>query len=339
MGFGSKYISPPSDLTSVDMNNENHQRHVTAWLVYAVKALELDRQKGLSRAPEYWTPLQFKLILVLDDEDGSIFGAIFEYKPKTPASHGSPSYYVFAFRGTLLKCGSFKRDLELDWDIFRNSPHDSRFETAIDIVREVVANVGDTDMIWLTGHSLGAAIAMLAGKTMAKEGKILKTFLFNPPYVSIPVEKVIKSKIARGALRCAGTAAKLAFAFIGVIGNNESEYEDLFADLSRWVPNVFVNPGDVICCGYISYFKQRKKLEDFGFRCIANATSHHSLGNKAMKAVGLTKGSKPLHLLPSANLFVNESRSKDHRSHELRQWLRLRPDDHLDLTSITCRYT
>ncbi|MBA0764182.1 hypothetical protein Gotri_013548, partial [Gossypium trilobum] len=58
-------------------------------------------------------------------------------------------------------------------------------------VEDRVSKAGSSK-VWLTGHSLGAAIAMLAGKNMAKRGKFLESFLFNPPYASFPIETIFK---------------------------------------------------------------------------------------------------------------------------------------------------
>ncbi|XVF42221.1 hypothetical protein PTKIN_Ptkin01aG0343100 [Pterospermum kingtungense] len=323
--------SGPSNLTSVDWNNADHRRCVAASLVQGVSMLERDRQAGLagsySRAPLWWEFFEFKLFLQLvDDDDRSIFGAIFKHKPKGSAFRGRPSY-VIAFRGTLLRPHSLLKDLELDMGIVRNELHqDTRFRNAMKAVRERVASVGNSNLIWLTGHSLGAAIAMLAGKTMAKEGKFLEAFLFNPPFPAIPIESMIKNKNVKIGLRVVGTVVKVALAG-GTNGNNENErneHEDSFAAISGWIPCLFVNKEDKFCCEYIGYFEHRKRLEAIGARDVANLTSRYSLENICMNAAG-TKSvgtSEPLHLLPSANLTVNQSRSVHFTDHDLCQWWR-----------------
>jgi len=58
--------------------------------------------------------------------------------------------------------------------------------------------------IWLAGHSLGSAMAMLTRKTMAKTGIFMESFLFNPPYVSAPIEGIKDKKLKHG-LRFAGS--------------------------------------------------------------------------------------------------------------------------------------
>ncbi|XVE89933.1 hypothetical protein DITRI_Ditri20bG0036000 [Diplodiscus trichospermus] len=337
MASGNEYFrtSGPSHLRSVDWNNAFHRRSVAASLVKGVYELEGDRQAGRqgsqSLAPPWWEFFHFELIYQLvDDDDDSIFGAIFRYNPPAYSYHRtidrSPPY-VIAFRGTLMKSGSFARDLDLDIQIIKNGLHQtSRFATAMKAAQAVVTAVGPSNL-WLAGHSLGAAMAMLTGKTMAKAGKFLEAFLFNPPHVSPPVNHIVKDKKVRHGLRFAGTIIKagLAFAAAGDDQKKGIEYEDSLAAISGWIPRLFVNQADPICSEYIGYFEHRKKLQDIGATSIARLTSQFSLGNMFMSAAGIkgVENSEPLHLLPSANLTVNLSPSEDFlEAHELCQWWR-----------------
>ncbi|OMP02929.1 hypothetical protein COLO4_10713 [Corchorus olitorius] len=206
------FLSGPVHLNSIDWTNEHHRRSVTASLVAGVYILERDRQEkrqdSQALAPPWWEFFHFKLIRQLvDDADFCIFGAIYEYKP--PSSHCNDSIdrslrYVIAFRGTITKPDSFSRDFELDMHIIRNGLHQtSRFEIGMQAVRNMVASVGDSN-VWLAGHSLGAAMVMLAGKTMAKQGNFLEAFLFNPPFLSAPIERIKDKKVKHG-LRFAGS--------------------------------------------------------------------------------------------------------------------------------------
>ncbi|XWS57708.1 hypothetical protein CRYUN_Cryun09bG0196800 [Craigia yunnanensis] len=340
MASGNEHFSysGPSQLNNVDWNNAHHRRSVAASLVEGVYSLEGDRQARRggyqSLAPPWWEFFHFKLIQQLvDDDDHSIFGAIFEYKPPAYTYHStidqSPRY-VIAFRGTLIQLDTLARDFELDIEIIRNGLHQTtRFAIAMKAVRDMVAAVGDSNL-WLTGHSQGAATAMMAGKTMAKAGKFLEAFLFNPPYISPPIER-IKDKKVRHGLRFAGTIIKAGLAFAAATnGNNNNQrsgngYEDSFAAMSEWIPCLFVNQADPICSEYIGYFKHRKKLEDIGAGALSRLTSQHSLGTLFMSAVGIkgVETSEPLHLLPSAYLTVNLSPSQDFmQAHGLYQWWR-----------------
>ncbi|KAJ6695296.1 ALPHA/BETA-HYDROLASES SUPERFAMILY PROTEIN [Salix koriyanagi] len=232
-------------------NNAHHRRSVAASLVQGVRVLERDRQVkrrgSQALAPPWWEFFHFQLHRQLvDDVDSSIFGAIYEFKP--PESHYDKSVvespcYVIAFRGTITKPGSVQRDLELDMSIIRNRLHEtSRFETAIQAVRNVVATAGESN-VWLAGHSLGAATALLAGKTMAKTGIFLQAFLFNSPFISAPIER-IKDKRVKHGLRIASSVITAGLAFTTKKKSSQnSRSVDPFATLSAWIPFLFVNPG------------------------------------------------------------------------------------------------
>ncbi|MQM07246.1 hypothetical protein Taro_040084, partial [Colocasia esculenta] len=296
-----------------------------------VYVLERDRQQNHqkleARAPAWWEFFHFQLIRTLvDDADLSIFGAIYEFKCPpfihNPSMANAPMY-VIAFRGTLNKPDSVSRDLGLDLSFIQNGLHKtSRFEIAMQAVRNLLSAVGNRN-VWLAGHSLGSAIATLAGKNMAKEGIFLESFLFNPPFVSAPIER-IKDKKVKVGLRIASSfvTAGLTMAMKG----HREKSEEKFAILSSWVPYLFVNPSDHICCEYIGYFQHREKMEKMGVGGIERLATQNSIGDLLLSAFG--KESDPLHLLPSADLTVNLKPSPDFKSaHGIHQWWR--PDLHL----------
>ncbi|MBA0764184.1 hypothetical protein Gotri_013549, partial [Gossypium trilobum] len=186
----------PKHLTTIDWNNDSHRRSVSASLVKGVSERERDRQVELrggseTLEPQWWEFFNFKLVNELvDEDDESIFGAIFEYV--FPLATNPGPGYVIAFRGTLLKRETWKRDLESNFTIILNTLHQtSRVRTVMKYVEDRVSKAGSSK-VWLTGHSLGTATAMLAGKNMAKRSKFLEIFLFNPPYASFPIETSFK---------------------------------------------------------------------------------------------------------------------------------------------------
>ncbi|CAJ2650737.1 unnamed protein product [Trifolium pratense] len=192
-------------------NHAYHRKSVAASLVNGVYTLEKDRQKQRkgpeSQAFPWWEFFHFQLLdTIIDDVDSSIFGAIYEFKPQlslcNSTLHRSPRY-VIAFRGTTIKPESVLRDLKLDLKILRNGLHrTSRSKIATETVRNMVANVGGNGSnIWLTGHSLGSCIALNAGKTMAKSGIFIESFLFNPPFASVPINQMIKSGKVKHGIR------------------------------------------------------------------------------------------------------------------------------------------
>ncbi|KAI3955684.1 hypothetical protein MKW98_006044, partial [Papaver atlanticum] len=40
--------------------------------------------------------------------------------------------------------------------------------------------------------------------------------------------------------------------------------KDLFTYLSIWVPNLFLNPYDIVCSGYIGYSENRENMQSYG---------------------------------------------------------------------------
>lgn len=184
--------------------NEDHQRIIAACLVKSVYILEQDREGNRegseALAPPWWESFGFKLIYELIDVDSSIFCAIFEIdnlqapeeSSSVPMSREMPRYVV-AFRGTILKGDASEEDIRLNVKIvlhlFQRTP---RVKLATKTIKELVDAVGSsgldpTSSIWLAGHSQGAATAMHVGKKLAKKGTLLKTFLFNPPFPSLPI--------------------------------------------------------------------------------------------------------------------------------------------------------
>ncbi|GKV51605.1 hypothetical protein SLEP1_g58240, partial [Rubroshorea leprosula] len=166
------------EITVLCRTNADHRRSVAACLVQGVYSLQHDRHRHEKRedsqalAPPWWESFHFELLdRLVDAADLSIFGAIYEYKP--PTSHYNDSIekrprYVIAFRGILTEEDTIARDVELIFHLIRNGLHQkSRFKIGVQAVQDKVAAVGDSN-VWLAGHSLGAAMAMLAGKTMAK---------------------------------------------------------------------------------------------------------------------------------------------------------------------------
>ncbi|RDY05812.1 GDSL esterase/lipase, partial [Mucuna pruriens] len=319
----------------ISRDNAYHRKSVAASLVQGVYVLEKDRQDSRegpnALAQPWWAFFHFQLIRTLvDDVDSSIFGAIYEFKPPSSMCndtlHRSPRY-VIAFRGTITKANSVSRDIELDIHLVRNGLHQtSRSEIAIQAVRNMVATVGGSN-IWLAGHSLGSAMAMLAGKTMAKTGIFIESFLFNPPYVSAPIERIKDKKLKHG-LRFAGSVVTAGLAIAMKAKQNKSLSFDPFAALSAWVPCLFVNPSDHICSEYVGYFEHRRKMEEIGAGTIEKLATQNSLGCLLMGALG-KESDEPLHLIPSASLTVNFTPSRDFReAHGIHQWWK--PDLHLE---------
>ncbi|KAI8546199.1 hypothetical protein RHMOL_Rhmol07G0098600 [Rhododendron molle] len=333
-------LSGPSHLTGrVDWNNANHQRSVAACLVQGVKILERDRQKN-RRGPQalaspWWKFFGFRLHTRLIDDD-SIFGAIYEFTSPSYHNHltmnGTP-HYIIAFRGTLNKgpeclLGTLterrarKRDFQVNLHIIKSRLHQtSRFEIAMRYVWNTIDVSGSSD-IWLTGHSQGAAIAMLAGKTMAEAGIFLEAFLFNPPVVSAPIG-IIKNENVQQLVRILRSFLVTGLTVARKAHHQQADVsEDPFVALSGWVPRLYVHPGDLICSEYVGYFKHRKTMEERGVWCVERLATQHSLRGLVRSARG-KESEEPLHLIPSADLIVNLTPAQAFKqAHGLGQWWR-----------------
>ncbi|XP_074315936.1 GDSL esterase/lipase At4g10955-like [Silene latifolia] len=339
------YKTGPLHLTVVDWDNEHHRRSITASLVAGVYILERDRQENRDSrhalADPWWEFFHFRLIRQLvDDVDNSIFGAIFQYDLKTSESNhqkGIP-HYVIAFRGTLTNRNSVTRDIELDINIIRHGLHrTTRMRTAIEAVKDMhMVGASVNNNIWLAGHSLGAAMAIIAGKEMAIMGTLLETFLFNPPYISAPIER-IKDERVKDGIRVVGSVitAGLAFAMTARQSDQKTRSVETFSSLSNWIPNIFVHPADYICSEFIGYFQHRERMEKLGVGRIEKVATQHSVGSLVMTAFG--REVDPVHVLPSACLTINTAPARDlKRAHALLQWWQ--PESELHFKTQTYLY-
>ncbi|XP_072994912.1 GDSL esterase/lipase At4g10955-like [Typha latifolia] len=312
-------VSGPFGLTFVKWNDPHHQRCVVASLVQGAYVLERDRQKrregSEARAPPWWKSFHFEQIKKLvDDKDGSIFGAIYEFKPSGSIVDPSAPKYVIAFRGTLLKLKSIKQDIALDFKLVMHKlEEESRSIIATQAVADLVSAHGD-EKIWLAGHSLGSALATLAGKSMARKGVNLKAFLFNPPFVSAPIDLIKNEKVKKG-IRIMSSFIKAGVAKI--VKNHQDKSSESFAMARSWTPNLFVNTADHVSSQYIGYFEHRKTMAEIGAGTVEKVATQNSFTNLLV----YDSESEPFHLLPSAILTENLCPSSEFDlAHGIQQW-------------------
>ncbi|XP_030933267.1 GDSL esterase/lipase At4g10955-like [Quercus lobata] len=319
------HLSGPIHLTAIDWNNIYHRRSVAASLVKGVYMLEHDRRQNRhgpqALALPWWDFFHFKLDhMLIDDVDLSICGAIYEYKYPSPALN--IPQYVIAFRGTIMESDTVSRDFKLNLKSILNKLHrSSRFQLAMHCVHNTVA-LSRGASVWLTGHSLGSAMALLVGKNMAKIGYFLETYLFNPPFLSLPIEGGFKNETLKLGIRFANSVVKAGL-MVAVKGrkHRKAQAYDPFVVLSPWVPYLFVNPDDPICSEYIGYFEHRRKMEEIGVGKIERLATKNSMRNLFSSVLGINSGAEALHLLPSAYLTVNRGRLSDfYGAHGLQQW-------------------
>ncbi|BAT88863.1 hypothetical protein LR48_Vigan09g046200 [Vigna angularis] len=315
------------DLISSSWKDANYKRTVIACFIQAVYLVELDRQENRSPenalAPNWWIPFKYKLTQTLIDErDGSIFGAILEWDRAAAMADlvlirpsGAPKA-VLALRGTLLKSPTMRRDIEDDlrflaWESLKGSV---RFKVALEVLKSVSDTYGSSN-VCIAGHSLGAGFALQVGKALAKDGIYVETHLFNPPSVSLAM-----------SLRNFGEKAELVWKKLKSmlpsssseegqgIGNGGdktvsiglkswiprlSSFKNAGFGVGKWVPHLYVNNSDYICCSYTDPECSEEKND----------------GDK--ENVCPTNG----HGQVAAKLFVvTKEKQKFHEAHALEQW-------------------
>ncbi|KAG6425647.1 hypothetical protein SASPL_116092 [Salvia splendens] len=318
-------LSGPTFLTAVDWSNSHHRRSVAASLVQGVYTLEEDRHRNRqgsdALAPPWWLSFNFRLVQILvDSHDVSHFGAVFEfvnypYYHQAPAGQRQPQYVV-AFRGTIPKAGNRKEDFKLDIHLaVNNLQKSSRFQTGLEAASQAVRY----GTVWLAGHSLGSSLALVVGREMAKSyGVHLETYLFNPPFVSPPIERIKSDKVKLG-LRLAGSLVTAGVAVVaGAVAGAGAGARDIdpFVALSTWVPYLFINRSDPICSEYAGYFKHREDMEAIGAGRIGKVATKNSIGS-------ILSSREALHLLPSAYLTINGAAAASVReAHGICQWWR-----------------
>ncbi|KAJ1257102.1 hypothetical protein BS78_K224000 [Paspalum vaginatum] len=302
-------------------DNDEHRRCIIACLVKGTYVLQRDRiTEFIGRnalAPAWWESFHFRRRVDYELEcacscvlccpfGGYIYGAVFEYVPPDQGKghHPSAPRYVVAFRGTMRRNLAVVHDMLGNLRILLNRQHECRrFSHARQMVQELLA-ANNNGGVWLAGHSLGASMALDVGRhmmTSTEGGSVnLPTFLFNPPHVSLA------PAIPAGARRI---LLPMGDGLRHVLGNlvpaHRDRMEELFEMLRPWAPNLYVNPGDPVCLGFIHYFERLERRLSF----------RDMLYHSAFRG---RPESEQQHLLPSAILWRNES--QDCKAHKLYQW-------------------
>ncbi|VVB15571.1 unnamed protein product [Arabis nemorensis] len=279
---GPRNVASPNwrDLISSSWKDPNYKRTVMACFIQAAYLLELDRQENRNEqnalAPKWWIPFKYKLSQTLIDErDGSIFGAVLEWDRAAAMADlvvirpsGAPKA-VLALRGTILKSLTMRRDIEDDlrflaWESLKGSV---RFNVALEALQSVAKRYGSSN-VCIVGHSLGAGFALQVGKALAKEGLFVDAHLFNPPSISLAMS-------LRNIGEKAGVAWKRLMSMlpprnepllpndnVGEISPGSvsgfrnwvpsfyGQNQKASVDMRKWVPHLYVNDSDYICCHY-----------------------------------------------------------------------------------------
>ncbi|KAM0841338.1 hypothetical protein ACQ4PT_059068 [Festuca glaucescens] len=225
--------------TSYRHNEEERRRTCLARLVNNVY-LAVEDVRALE--PEWLKSCGLSLEEVLKDK-GIVYAATYKY-----IREGGPEYIV-AFRGTTLRRSTIMGDMRLNLRIVRNTVTDStRFQLAYEKVKNLMFNSKSNCVIWLAGHSQGAALALSLGQDMmAKEEGNLPAFLFNPP---LPIIHMFP-KWAKKTLHW-------------FHGTRPAPSPQRMQALSSWVPEVYVHEKDFISKSFITYFEHPEQLDKVG---------------------------------------------------------------------------
>ncbi|KAF8109217.1 hypothetical protein N665_0100s0006 [Sinapis alba] len=341
---GPRNVASPNwrDLISSSWKDPNYKRTVMACFIQAAYLLELDRQENRNAqnalAPKWWIPFKYKLSqMLIDERDGSIFGAVLEWDRAAAMADlvvirpsGAPKA-VLALRGTILKSLTMRRDIEDDlrflaWESLKGSV---RFRVALEALQSVAKRFGSSN-VCIVGHSLGAGFALQVGKALAKEGLFVDAHLFNPPSVSLAMS-------LRNIGEKAGFAWKRLMSMLPqkneplILNGNEAETspssgsgsgfrswvpsfygqnQKSSVDLRKWVPHLYVNDSDYICCHYTDQGGVNEKRE------VNNKENNSPVVNTIPQA--------------AAKLFVmSKGKQKFLEAHGLEQWW----SDNLELQS------
>ncbi|KAK3127206.1 hypothetical protein QOZ80_7AG0569790 [Eleusine coracana subsp. coracana] len=335
-------------MVEVDWDNPNHRRCITACLVKATYVLEDEYQTEamMQLAPAWWESFHFRRLdydrFARDCKCGfcKIFvpnphirfsrGVVFKYEPPDGARRQpSAPHYIVAFRGTMpWHFTTMLSDMRLNLRILLNKRHlCSRCSEADERIGELVKSTGDStgSAVWLTGHSLGASIALEVGrKMMMNKGFNLPTFVYNPPHVSFirPAAKILH--VPEKAKRVVHHGSNLAEYTMGktIPSSQRKHMVAVFQKLSPWVPELYVHEKDVICNGFIENFELRKKVQE---RLPMITKSAETLAYRDLlhgsAVFGLDNKRERLHLLPSARLWKKKkSPGEEEDPHGLKQW-------------------
>ncbi|CAN7024698.1 unnamed protein product [Brassica rapa subsp. trilocularis] len=323
--------SGPKGLTHVCWNNSYHRTAVVSCLVNGVSTMQRDKAKKRKPrlANSWWESFDFSLLETLTNrDDGSIYGAVYEYNhynryQRTPHL-GKPPRYVIAFRGTMLSSETWISDVKQDIRCFLNILNQGRrFDNAKRAIENVLSyHEVEAESVWLAGHSLGAGIALLAGKTMARSGSLLQTYAFNPPHSGLLLEYLFDSEIFKGRVRIARSFAKTTAASLIHLKIQEDDLRT-----SAWTPQIYVNQSDPICTEFIGDFKHKNYMPTIGASKVESDGARISFRSLAFgRRTPSDFPGEPIQLLSSADMTKNMNVMAGLRAaHGLKQWWKQDP--------------
>ncbi|XP_057832628.2 uncharacterized protein LOC131043448 [Cryptomeria japonica] len=281
------------------------------------------KTKKKENMPDEWCKkLPFKIENEITEE-GRIFGAIFQRK----GGAEEPPLRVIAFRGTILDKNNLVSDMRHNYKVaMARYDSNGRGPIGLECLKSCIEKHGARN-IWIVRHSLGAATAIAAARYLEKEERDkIEGHLFNPPFLSPRLPEVIFfEKVGNFLLDVHNAhhplvlekfykqikgARKWAQVKMGL--EDDKKLLDLcvkFIGVSGWVPNMYVNKKDPICCSYSRYFEVLPGIYEEG----SPDLDKHM---KFLFCYEVAKKRTPWHLIPSTNLFLEETGDRNHW-----QWL------------------
>lgn len=330
---GPKHLCNKRSLSAQDI------QALMAALVQAVYVAEKDRQQGkqgvYALAPKWWNELGYEPVSFIQEEE-KIIGAVFRRRAKgydveedIMENHGENEevapIMVVAFRGTMLHHGeSLQNDMIANLYLVLNQLHTTtRFTIALESIRAAIHQVG-SEKVSIAGHSLGAALAMLAGQTLVSEDILVDTHLFNPPFPSPPLER-IKSRRWKLSLNLIHMASVAGLSRLLLDSNSRQAASQSFFALKGWLPHLYINVRDPICSSYIGYFTSHDFIQRIGAGTLAQLAAPLSFRGTIQQY--LFGECRAFHLIPCAHLYIiKKSSAKLVKAHGLHQWWSLKPN-------------
>ncbi|XP_010493562.1 PREDICTED: GDSL esterase/lipase At4g10955 [Camelina sativa] len=313
----------PPQIPSFEWDCLYHRTSLVSSLVQGVYAMERDRQNNRSGseslATPWWESFNFTLIKEFRDAvDGSIYGAVFQNVINYEITPNSivPPRYVVALRGTVISISTLN-----DLNYIVNLPFETLYDGektkhVIGEIRSFVSKHGNTT-VWITGHSLGAGLALLAGKTMAMSRLPVDAYIFNPPISLIPLKQFGYNDTLNSAYRLTRDIFKAGIA--KVLSFDEDQEGQQSTNLASWRPHLFVNESDPICSEYIGNFDHIVNMTEAGLGKIARLAAGYSVRRKCFG--GEETSPDHLHFLPSYIMIVNKTKlSNIYNTHGIQQW-------------------
>ncbi|KAI9073250.1 hypothetical protein K1719_025900 [Acacia pycnantha] len=293
-------------------NNANHRRCVLARLVQGVYVHEHDcrmnRSGPKSLALPWWHFFHFHLIETLHDtSNNSVIGAVHQLTSKSGHVNiiNSPKY-VTAFRGiitTALSPPLYKDTLLCLRSSSITAPASAtpsaEFNTGLPYGSpSLLRRRREHGVVRVTSPFLPFPSALLDRTTTSNNPKLRQGIHITTSVVKAGVSIYLQSQQKKKNL----------------------EKEDQFSGLSDWVPCFFLNPGDPVCCGYIGYFDKRLKMKQLGAEALEDVATKFTLESFIMSNLFDVR-SEPRHLIPSAELIINQVHSPCFKvAHGIQQW-------------------